>query len=365
MKSSKFNPVRDAEMFSRSLKPHFIPPGDIKAMVGWLEMPKNHNAAADAIAFAPDSRKDDAFVDFIATAPEFQGWDRSEIQAALDQANDQHLMKAGNVMENKTKTTKGTLGKLVAEAVQKGLAKALKERKASKVTKISSAQLAEGIRKAVKKVLKEMHATDIVGWAGEGYVVCPEHISEKEAEAEGMNPVFATEEGWEDMTCDVRDKEYAELAGNRLGIHTLGQVAGISENTMASPGRAGSGRMSGGAMPPPGKGAVAGTAAPTQEGVSDGDKVRGRSSFGQIPSPEELQQAIDDLGGWDMNLRGSDLEAFIDAVEAAGMSQMKAMCIMNTGEGMARVLDALMSSGDENAESLASSIMDVLGWEWV
>jgi hypothetical protein len=321
--SSKFNPVRDAEMFSRSLKTHFIPPGDIKAMVGWLEMPKNHNAAADAIAFAPDSRKDDAFVDFIATAPEFQGWDRSEIQAALDQANDQHLMEAGNVMENKTKTTKGTLGKLVAEAVQKGLAKALEERKASKVT-ISSTQLAEGIRKAVKKVL--------------------------------------------------------------------------SENTMASPGRAGSGRMAGGAMPPPGKGAVAGTAAPTQEGVSDGDKVRGRSSFGQIPSPEELQQAIDDLGGWDMDLKGADSLAFEFAMMVADAGYPN----MSTGEGMHKVLtaltncpepDALPDSVDQEelddpdsrlnrlldawdarygnesiaqtAESLASGIMDVLGWEWV
>lgn len=187
--SSKFNPLSGFEPSGRSLHTSFIKPGDIKSMVGWLEIPKNHNAAADAIAYASDAHKDSAFVDFIAMAPEFQGWDRHEIQAALDQANDMELMETEMKPITENKRTKKSLSQLVAEAVRKGLAKAVKA-KSPKATKISPVQLAEGIRKAVKKVLVE--------------------------------------------------------------------------NTMASPGRAGSGRMAGGAMPPPGKGAVAGTAVPTQ-----------------------------------------------------------------------------------------------------
>jgi len=321
--SSKFNPLPGFEPSRRSLHASFIKPGDIKSMVGWLEIPKNHNAAADAIAYASDAHKDNAFVDFIAMAPEFQGWDRHEIQAALDQANDMELMETEMEPMMENKRTKKSLNQLVVEAVRKGLAKAVKA-KSPKATKISPVQLAEGIRKAVKKVL--------------------------------------------------------------------------AENTMASPGRAGSGRMAGGAMPPPGKGAVAGTAAPTQEGVSDGDKVRGRSSFGQIPSPEELQQAIDDLGGWDMDLKGADSLAFDFALMVADVGYPN----MDTGEGMHKVLtalancpepDALSDTVDQEelddphsrlnrlldawnarygkesiaqtAESLASGIMDVLGWEWI
>jgi len=342
-RNSKFNPVRDAEMFSRSFKTHFIEPGDIKAMVGWLEIPQNREAAVDAIVFAPDARRDDAFVDFIASSPEFQGWSRAEIQNALDKADDLGLMEEEDIMD-KRKTTKGSLEKLIAEAVHKGMAKARLERHAvRKVTRISSGHLAESIRRTVKKVLREMHASEIVGYTdSDGSVYCVDHMSRSEAERMGLNPIFAAEEGWEDMVCDVHDKDYAELAGNSRGIHTLGQVAGLTENRRVSKSRT-----------------------LKKAYRTESASKRSSSTFGQIPSSEELQQAIDDLGGWDMELRGSDLETFVDAVEAAGMGQMKAMNLMKTGEGMARVLRALMSSEDEKAEELASSILDVLGWEWV
>lgn len=118
----------------------------------------------------------------------------------------------------------------------------------------------------------------------------------------------------------------------------------------------------GGAMPPAGKPAGAQMTAPTQEGVSDGDKVRGRSTFGQLPSPEELQQAIDEIGGWSMTLRGSDLRAF---EQATGLSNEEGEMEMNSGEGMHKIVSALVDSGSDEAMSLASSIMDVLGWEWI
>jgi hypothetical protein len=163
-------------------------------------------------------------------------------------------------------------------------------------------------------------------------------MSPSEAKKLGLEPIFASEEGWEDMVCDVHDKDYADLAGNSRGVHTLGQI--MSES-------------------------VAKPRSSRKSYRTESASKKSSSTHGQIPSPEELQQAIDDLGGWDMELRGSDLEAFVDAVEAAGMGQMKAMSLMKTGEGMARVLRALMSSGNEKAEELASSILDVLGWEWV
>lgn len=261
------------------MKPQFIKPGDIKSMVGWLEIPKNHNDAVDAVSFAPDMKKDDAFVDFIAGATEFQGWERDQIQAAIDRANDLNLMETKKM---KTKKPNTSLTALIAEAVHKGLASAVKEKSAPKTVKITSTQLAEGVRKAVKLALKE-----------------------------GMG-------------------------------------------------------MPGGAMPAPGKGAGAGMAGSTQEGVSSGEgQKRGTSTAGTIPSPEDLQQALDDQGGWSMTLRGSDSTAFESAVNAADMDYNEAYSMMNTGEGMHKVLTALMDSGDPEAESLASSILDVLGWEWV
>lgn len=92
---------------------------------------------------------------------------------------------------------------------------------------------------------------------------------------------------------------------------------------------------------------------------------RGSMTFGKIPSVVQLQNAIRQSGGWSMTLRGSDERAFEDAVNKAGMSYGEADRAMHTGAGMHRVLKALVNSGNEHAESLASSIVDVLGWEWV
>jgi hypothetical protein len=152
--------------------------------------------------------------------------------------------------------------------------------------------------------------------------------------------------------------------------------------------------MPGGAMPTPGMGAGAPASAPTQEAK------HGSMTGGEVPPPEELQAALDEIGGWHMNLQGADYLAFAYALEAAGIGNPD----MNSGEGMHAVLMALANapspdelpetvddeeienphshlnkvinswdvrygrSGDaieDHAERLASDILDVLGWEWV
>lgn len=106
------------------------------------------------------------------------------------------------------------------------------------------------------------------------------------------------------------------------------------------------------------------------EGVSDGDPVRGRMSWGEVPMPKDLQAALDAEGGWSMTLRGSDERAFEEAVNAAGMDYGEAESMMSNGRGMHKVLTALRDYALEhddmdNAGSLASSILDVLGFEWI
>lgn len=152
--------------------------------------------------------------------------------------------------------------------------------------------------------------------------------------------------------------------------------------------------MAGGAMPAPGMGAGAPTSAPTTEMAGSQITVSG----GHVPSPDELQQAIDREGGWEMDLQGADSMAFDYAMHVAGLGYPD----MNTGEGMHAALTALMQApppdqlpdtvddeevqdphsqfnqildrwdaryGDkpieETAADIASSIMGVLGWESV
>jgi hypothetical protein len=202
---------------------------------------------------------------------------------------------------------KSVLQNIVAEAVRKGVQSALKE-SAPKVRKITRTQLAEGVRKALRMALNESNG------------------------------------------------------------------------------------MPGGAMPAPGAAAGAPASAPTTEAS------RGSSTFGQVPPPEDLQAAIDDLGGWSMDLKGQDSLIFDYAMLIAGLSNPD----MNTGEGMHQVLVALMDTPAEDelpdsipdaditnpksrlnqlldawgqryfekslpeaGQSLASSILEVLGFEWI
>lgn len=156
--------------------------------------------------------------------------------------------------------------------------------------------------------------------------------------------------------------------------------------------------MPGGAMPAPGMGAGAPMSAPTQEDVSGSSSkpISGHT----IPSPEELQSALSENPGWDMDLQGADGLAFDYAMEVTQVGYPN----IQTGEGLHKVLMALMQapspeeiassmspeelddphsqlnriinswearygrSGhkiDEHARNLVSNILESLGWEWV
>lgn len=214
-----------------------------------------------------------------------------------------------------SKSTGLALEAMIAEAVKRGIAKAITETKKPKTRKITRSQLAEGVRKALRMALKESG-------------------------------------------------------------------------------------MTGGAMPAPGMGAGAPMSAPTQEGLSDEDVTKkGSMSGGIVPSPEELQAALDENGGFHANLQGGDYLAFSYALEVAGVGNPN----MDTGEGMHAVLTALSNAPppdelpdtvddedindphshlnkildswdaryrgsekiEDRAQGLASSILDHLGWEWV
>lgn len=94
----------------------------------------------------------------------------------------------------------------------------------------------------------------------------------------------------------------------------------------------------------------------------------------QMPSDDLLELALAD--GWHMNLKGLDAQAFQWALEKAGMDVGRAEAHMGTVDGMKRVIQALINCDDDHqspqeeklcrqAESLASSIMDQLGFEWI
>lgn len=94
------------------------------------------------------------------------------------------------------------------------------------------------------------------------------------------------------------------------------------------------------------------------------------STFGVVPSPEVLQQMLDEKGGWSMELKGQDARSFKKAMGVElQMTVDEAERLMHSGEGLHKVLEALVNFGgewhDENAESLASSILSVLGHTWV
>lgn len=258
---------------------HGILAGDTGALWDWMN---SDDSIHDSLRMSRAYQKGgyELLAKVMVRLPILGDWSEEQLLDSLGDMEAQDLLSAHfGMTESKKSISKKTLSRLIAEAVKKGLANAIKERNASRVTKISSAQLAEGIRKAVKKVLSENAGLPV-----------PEP---KDLEA-GRN------------------------------------------------------------------------------------KSKGFSTFGKLPSSEELQQAIDDLGGWDMELKGSDAEAFDVAMNTAGINTHKAISLMQSGNGMHKVLSALMNLGNEpiedledgseivqNAESLAASIMSVLGWEWL
>lgn len=67
-----------------------------------------------------------------------------------------------------------------------------------------------------------MHATDIVGWAFDGAVYCPEHKPDVE-DQDDVAPIFASEEGWEHDACDVPHS----AEGEPLAFETLGAYHGV------------------------------------------------------------------------------------------------------------------------------------------
>lgn len=318
-------------------KPKFIKNGDVRALVGWLDHPANHDDAANAVASAPEDKKDSALVDFIKMAPEFQGWDWVDVQDAVETANELELMesfKSHKTKGKKMSTTKKKLQESIQKAIRKGVVTAIQEAQGPKKrqAKVSQGQLQEAVKKAVKltlekrkarKLFKEMRSTEIVGYAVDNALFCRDHMSAEEAEAdESVTPVFSNDEGWEERPCDDQSE----------GPHNLGDASAF------------------------------------KEGVSTGEGTqRGRASFGTLPSADELDSAIEELGGWSMDLRGEDARAFEDAMDSAGIALQSAKTMMNTGRGMHKILTALTSTEDanEDAASLASSIMDVLGWEWI
>jgi hypothetical protein len=97
-----------------------------------------------------------------------------------------------------------------------------------------------------------------------------------------------------------------------------------------------------------------------------------RMTWGHMPSDELWHKAMAD--GWHMHLKGSDRQAFDIAMEVAGLNPHEAEAKMVTPEGMKMVIQALtdchsddpkMAHVCETAANLASSIMDVLGFEWI
>ena len=239
----------------------------------------------------------------------------------------------------KNSTSGLTLEALIAKAVKKGIASALTENKKPKIRKITRSQLAEGVRRALRMALNE---------AGMPGAAMP-------APGMGASPTMppTQEEGLSDG--DV----------TKSGSRTFGQVPSPEELQAA--------------LEPPRR-----------------ETPRCRC---QVPSPEELQAALDENGGFHANLQGGDFLAFSYALEIAGVGNPN----MDTGEGMHAVLTALFNAPppdelpdtvndediddphshlnkilnswdarymnsekiEDRAQSLASSILDHLGWEWV
>lgn len=352
----------------------YINPGDIKSLVNWLDDPKNHHGAVDAISFAPEQRKQDAFIDFIATSPEFQGWDRGMVAQAVDKANEMDLMETKSFMFEAR----------LRSAASKGIKEALKEvsspskKKLVKKT-ISRSQLAEGVKKALRLALKEnsfgLMDADVVGWhSDEDYNICRKCIDDKTARRKGMTPISKDQEGWEMIQCDI--------CHDHLG-KTI--VPGLPEER----GRG----MAGTQMPK-----IASAAGDDVPGI---DETRhGSMSGGKMPSDEDFQASWDEAGGFDMKPQG-EMSIVMDI--AAKLSPEGHLGDWTTPEGFKQVVQMLYNVPDpsdvfesdpesyshiepalrayderygqkdewlgqsipDKAYSIASEMLDALGWEWV
>jgi hypothetical protein len=368
-----------------------IRPGDVEALVHWLDQPRNHKDAVDAVAFAPDNEKDNAFIHFIVSAPEFQGWDPSMVSQAVDKANELDLMETGGEPPRGADMSHALPGEMDDMRSDAQIVQAWQDAHHDEVVDV--VQFSSSPVKAIVDLLASQ--PEFRDW---DYDRLEDAVIDQEGQEselmETMKKITlealvakAVKNGVKSALNEASKPKTVKITRTQLaeGVRKALRQA-LKENApMAG---AGSSPNAGGAMPPPGAGAGQQMSAPAMEGVSDGEGTkRGSSSFGQIPPAEELQAALDEVGGWDMTLRGSDSEAFDAAMEAAGLSYHKAYSMMQTGEGMHKVLTALMSFADntangeyadqgepqdfesselvQSAESLASSILDVLGWEWI
>jgi hypothetical protein len=95
-------------------------------------------------------------------------------------------------------------------------------------------------------------------------------------------------------------------------------------------------------------------------------------TWGVMPSDDLFEIALAD--GWHMDLKGQDAVSFKVAMEMAGLNPEIAQKSMSTVKGMKQVIEALATCASEdpdltdiceNAQSLAGSIMEVLGFEWI
>jgi hypothetical protein len=97
-------------------------------------------------------------------------------------------------------------------------------------------------------------------------------------------------------------------------------------------------------------------------------------TWGQFPSREIMDRALEK--GFKMTLKGMDKIVFEEAVEHAGINRLEAPYMVNEPEGFKTIVQALVDYSDEGGDeedqlvrdtamSLASSMMEVIGIEWI
>jgi hypothetical protein len=339
------------------------------------------------------------------------------------------------------------LESLIHKAVLKGVNSAIAESSKPRVRKISRTQLAEGVRKALRIALKEnaemsevsmgdffdddqpdpdndvMIATGgelggrvKVSFAGKDIKLFRSQKDAEDAIKAQLGKTKTSPKVWQIKQGGEYERLHMHEEQLPRGMKRCGVCMGsgkLVKDGKQVPCWACEGQgfekpvkevgMPGGSMPTPGMAPGSPMSAPTSEASLDGvDSDHGSVTGGTVPSPEELQSALDELGGWDMDLKGADNLAFSYAMQVAGLESSG--FDMNTGHGMHQVLMALANCPSPNelpdtvsdeeiddphsylnkvldswenrygrrgekieqhAESLASSILGVLGWEWV